>query len=338
MDIFLLILLVIFGGFIILVMAMHPVRSQLTKNELTRRAKKTKAYKKELQRYEAYPVILVVLRTLQAVLHVLFISLSIALIGWWWGVVLSVVFVLLSPVTARWSYARQLADYLYAKIETPLLDLSPRAKKIFLAFRLPAINPSETTRHIHSREDLAELIEHSPDVIGTKERVLLGSALSFFDKKVSEVMTPRTVIDFIKKSEFLGPLVLDELHLLGHSRLPVIDGDIDHVVGVLHLRNLLSLNTKTSATAEEMMEKQVFYIREDDSLEHALAGFIKTRHHLFIVINKNRETVGLLTLEDVMEALIGRRIVDEDDVYDDLRAVAEKEGVTNNAPINHTDI
>ncbi len=155
---------------------------------------------------------------------------------------------------------------------------------------------------------------------------------------VDSVMTPRSVIDFIKQSEFLGPLVLDELHALGHSRLPVIADDLDHVVGVLHLRDLLSLDVKRSVTAEKAMEKKVYYIREDDTLEHALSAFIRTRHHLFIVINKNRETVGLLTLEDVMESLIGRRIVDEDDIHADLRAVAEREGKHNNAADGHVDL
>ena len=146
------------------------------------------------------------------------------------------------------------------------------------------------------------------------------------------------MIDFIKQGEFLGPLVLDELHALGHSRLPVVADDLDHVVGVLHLRDLLSLDIKRSTTTDKAMEPKVYYIREDDTLEHALSAFLRTRHHLFIVINKNRETVGLLTLEDVIEALIGRRIVDEDDIHADLRAVAEQEGRTNNAAPGHVDL
>ena len=56
------------------------------------------------------------------------------------------------------------------------------------------------------------------------------------------------------------------------------------------------------------------------------------------MINKNRETVGLLTLEDVMESLIGRKIVDEDDIHADLRAVAEREGKTNNAAEGRVDL
>ena len=338
MSIFFSILLLLLGICLILAAAIQPVQPHLTKNELKRRATRSREYKKELQRNEMYPVLEMVLRAVRVILLVLFVGVSIALFGWWWGVFFSVLFVFLYPVAARMPITRAISEALYRKTEPFLLNMSSRWRKVVLSLRLPSVQLSNTPRQIFSREDLAELIDHSPEVVGAKERALLGSALSFFDKKVSEVMTPRTVIDFIKKSEFLGPLVLDELHLLGHSRLPVIDGDLDHVVGVLHLRDLLSLDDKKSTTAEKAMENKVYYIREDDSLEHALAGFIKTRHHLFVVINKNRETVGLVTLEDVMEALIGRRIVDEDDVYEDLRAVAEKEGKQNNTPDNHVDL
>jgi CBS domain containing-hemolysin-like protein len=106
----------------------------------------------------------------------------------------------------------------------------------------------------------------------------------------------------------------------------------------LHLRDLLSLDVKRSTTAEKAMEKKVYYIHEKDTLEHALAAFLKTRHHLFIVINDQRETVGLVTLEDVLETLIGRRIVDEDDIHADLRAVAEREGRLNNQAPSHIDL
>jgi magnesium and cobalt transporter len=126
--------------------------------------------------------------------------------------------------------------------------------------------------------------------------------------------------------------VLDELHKTGHSRFPVIDTDIDHIVGVLHIKDLLRVGAKDSETAEQAMEKRVFYINQEQTLDHALAAFIKTRHHLFVVVNGYRETAGVLTLEDVMEALLGREIVDEFDLHDDLRAVAARSAKDNNNP------
>ena len=86
------------------------------------------------------------------------------------------------------------------------------------------------------------------------------------------------------------------------------------------------------------MDKKVYFIRQDQDLEHALHGFLRSHHHLFVVINEYRETVGLLSLEDVIEALIGMKIVDEFDQFDDLRAVAGRNPRKNNHTAQARDI
>ncbi len=338
MTIFLVILaLLIFVG-LVLVASMHPVRPHYSLAELKRRAKKSDVYVLELDRYELHPALVTLLRSIRAILLVIIVCLLIGAFGWFGGIVAALVLAVVYPAVARMKSVARGGQSLYAKIEPTLLDIAAKFESIFHGLREPGVHVHEAPARLHSREDLSEIIERSHDVIGENERTLLVSALAFPEKTVDSVMTPRTVIDFIKQGEFLGPLVLDELHALGHSRLPVIAEDLDHVVGVLHLRDLLSLDVRRSVTAEKAMEKKVYYIREDDTLEHALAAFIRTRHHLFIVINKNRETVGLLTLEDVMETMIGRKIVDEDDIHADLRAVAEREGRSNNAAAGHVDL
>lgn len=323
---------------LVLVAGMHPLRPDYTLAELKRRAKQSDRHMLDLDRYELHPALVTLLRSVRAILIVIVTCLLIGAFGWFFGIVAALIIAFMYPVVARIKSVKQGSEALYTKIEAPLLDFSARFERILHAFREPATRLQEVPRKINSREDLADLIEHSKEVVGANERLLLASALSFPDKTVESIMTPRSVIDFIKDSEFLGPLVLDELHALGHSRLPVIAEDLDNVVGVLHLRDLLSLDIKRSVTAGKAMEAKVYYIRKDDTLEHALSAFIKTRHHLFIVINENRETVGLLTLEDVMEALIGRKIVDEDDIHADLRAVAAQEAKHNNSSSEHVDL
>lgn len=325
---------------LVLAAAMHPLAPRLSHSELRRRAKHSGAKNDELEmrRYEAQPMLTTFLRTLRAVLLVLLVCALIGAFGWGFGILLALVSAVMYPVIGRLKTVHTWAVRLYAKIESWLLRVSEKYSRVMLAVREPATSLQSQPRRIFSREDLAELIQNSKEVISAQERALLSSAFAFFGKTVSDVMTPRTVINFIKQSEFIGPLVLDELHALGNSRLPVIDEDLDHVVGVLHIRDLLSLDVRKSMTAERLMEKKVYYIREDDTLEHALAAFLKTRHHLFIVINENRETVGLITLEDTIEALIGRTILDEDDIHADLRAVAAQEGKSNNAAPGHVDL
>ena len=214
--------------------AMRPIKSHLSVSELKRRSKKTEVAALELRRHTAYVTLETLLRTLRAVLLVLLVSVLIGALGWGWGVVLAIIVAVIHPTVARFGPIRRASQSLYVRIEPQLLEFVARYAKVLSAMREPSGTAVEPIRKFHSREDLAELISHSEDIIGRSERVLLSSAMEFFNKQISEVMTPRSVIDFIKKSEFLGPLVLDELHTLGHSRLPVIAEDLNHVVGVLH--------------------------------------------------------------------------------------------------------
>ena len=102
---------------------------------------------------------------------------------------------------------------------------------------------------------------------------------------------------------------------------------------MLRIQDLLTIDRKAkSHRAETAMSKDVYYIRENQTLQHALAAFLKTQHHLFIVVNEFRETVGLLSLEDVIEALLGQKIIDEYDVYGDIRKAATANPQKNNLP------
>lgn len=335
---FLIILTTVLCIFLLLVTATRPEVSPYSLAELERRAKHSSTARKQLRQQKALPDIMTLLRVIQALLLVTIILLFVVTFGWIIGIISAVLATLLYPVVARTIPLQRAARALYAKIEPSVVTFVTRFESIFRFLRDTPLYQSGATRQFGSREELYELIAESKEALSSEERLLISAALEFPEKKISSIMTPRTIIDFINKSEFLGPLVLDELHALGHSRLPVIDGDLNHVVGILYLRDLLSLDTKRSTTAEKAMEKKVFYIHQDDTLRRALAAFLKTRHHLFIVINDERETVGLVTLEDVMEQLLGKRIVDEDDIYDDLRKVAKREGSTNNTAPGHVDI
>lgn len=335
---FLVIVTVLIGVGLILIAAMRPTYSTYSVSELKRRASRTAELKQELERQTRLGDVQTLLRISGAIFLVATILLLVVTFGWVIGVVAAIILAVVYPALARAPIFAKPANRLYRKLEPSILRFVTWAGSFFSALRDTPFYSPDHYRRFDSREELAELIDNATNVLSNDERKLISTALVFRDKTVSSVMTPRTVIDFIEKTEFLGPLVLHELSALGHSRLPVIDKDLNQVVGILHLRDLLSLGTKTSVTAEEAMEKKVYYIHEDDSLEHALAAFLRTRRHLFIVINDERETVGLLTLEDVLEALIGRRIVDEDDLHDDLRAVAKREGKSNNAAPGHVDL
>ena len=326
--------------FIMLVMvaSIRPQRSSMSLFELERRAgEDDKGAAVTLRREQLLGDVQSLLRIKIALLLVVFVLLSVATFGWLIGVIVALVAALEYGALSRLSVVSTSANKLYARYEHHILRVVEKMGGVLVFLRSVSPQP-DSSFGIHSRQELQHLIAESGTVLTADERRLLMNGLSFKDQLVSSIMTPRTVIDTIAHSEFLGPLTLDELHKKGHSRLPVIKHDIDHVIGILHLQSLLALDVKRSVTAEKAMEPKVHYIRQDQTLEHALAAFLRTRHHLFIVVNEFRETVGLITLEDTIEALLGRKIIDEFDMHDDLRSVALRNPRDNNEPQKREDV
>lgn len=178
---------------------------------------------------------------------------------------------------------------------------------------------------IQSKDELLEILHHNADEfdnIHKDELKIAESALTFGDKLVGDHMTPLNTVKFVANSELLAPVLLGELHDSGHSRFPVYEGNNQHVVGTLYLKDATKL--KTPKPTSELMRAEVYYINEQAALDHALNAFLKTKHHLFIVVNEFEDVVGVLSVEDVLEQIIGQPIQDEFDKFDDLRAVAAK--------------
>lgn len=280
--------------------------------------------------------------SLQHVLAALFLVVttvfSVATFGWVFGIIIAVIIALEYGALARIRIVRNFMTKRYHLIEKKIFSFIQSYPAVMKYIRI--FTPEHAETMLHSRDELRHLIDSSIGVLVNDEKKLLLSAMDFKSQLVKEVMTPRSMIESINKVELLGPLVLDDLHKKGYSRFPVIENDVDHVVGMLHLRDVLTLETdkKHTPRVETAMEKRVYYIHEDQTLEHALHAFISTHHHLFVVVNEYRETVGLLTLEDVTEALLGREIVDEFDQHDDLRAVAARNPRANNSTGDGQDV
>jgi CBS domain containing-hemolysin-like protein len=185
-------------------------------------------------------------------------------------------------------------------------------------------------RHVHvhtglyEKSDLVDLLERQKDQpdsrITPSEATMMQHALTFGDELVTDTLTPKRVMKTVAASDPVGPLLMADLHKSGHSRFPVYEGESDNIVGILYLHDLVG--ARETGTVADVMSRKLTYVHEDFTLEHALKVFLKTKQHLFLVVNSFEELVGILTIEDVLEHMIGKQIVDEFDRYDDLRAVA----------------
>jgi metal transporter CNNM len=169
---------------------------------------------------------------------------------------------------------------------------------------------------VYSRGELIKILEEhrhseSSDVMEDEERIANG-ALTFGSKKVSQVMTPRNHVVAIEAKKVLTRNQIHKLKQSGHSRIPVYKKNLNKVVGLLFMKDLA--NMKPGAhRALQLADKQVQFISQDSGLDHALNAFIKTKRHMFMVSNPFDEIVGVVTIEDVLEEIIGREIEDEFD-------------------------
>jgi CBS domain containing-hemolysin-like protein len=153
-------------------------------------------------------------------------------------------------------------------------------------------------------------------------------------------MTPRRKVKLVSAGDTIGPLLMDELHSSGFSRFPVVKDSAKtaapEIVGTLYLNVLIGQQDK--GKVKDLAKRDVFFINEESNLRQALAAFLKTHHHLLIVVNSFEEMAGVLSIEDVLEQIIGNQIIDEFDSYESLRAVAAQEAETDHAEHKESEV
>lgn len=208
-----------------------------------------------------------------------------------------------------------------------------------LSFLEPALSPlakflaPDISIHtgMYEKKDLQELLisqnRQQDNRISESDLKIAYNALEFGQKTVGQVMTPLRQVKMVGANENIGPLLMDELHKSGFSRFPVVKDTsksaAPQIVGTLHLNSLIGY--EGNGKVKDLAENKVYFINEDSTLDQALSGFLKTHHHLMVVVNSFEETVGVLALEDVIEQILGKQIIDEFDNYADLRAVASRQ-------------
>jgi CBS domain containing-hemolysin-like protein len=317
--------------------SIRPNRSTLTEFELRRRLDaKEEGSLLEWRRGELRAEIMTLRRLAISFTLVVASALLILNYGWDWGLLMAFIVTLSYNRIADFGLMRGIFQRAYNRYEEPFLRFVENWQGLIRP--LSGYAERQVERKISSREELEYLFSQLSDILSADERRTLTAMLWFQDKIVKDHMTPRSAMEAVGAHELLGPLVLDNLHRTGHTHFPVFDGDIDHLVGILHIYSLFTLDNKKSLKVKDAMEPRVFYIHQDQPLTDALAACIKHRRHLLVVINEYRETVGVVTIEDAVEELIGRKIVDQFAEHDDLRKVAARNPRRNNTPPKAVDV
>jgi CBS domain containing-hemolysin-like protein len=140
---------------------------------------------------------------------------------------------------------------------------------------------------------------------------MLESVMEFGDQRAGEIMTPRTDIHALPLTAGLAD-IRQFVATRGHTRIPLYDGDIDNIVGILHTKDLLAVEDLSAADLRKLMRKP-FFVPETKRLDELMREFKARKQHMAIVLDEYGGTAGLVTLEDLVEEIVGE-IADEHDL------------------------
>ena len=170
-----------------------------------------------------------------------------------------------------------------------------------------------------TEEEFHELMEASEEegLINEEESDMIKAIFSLGETVVREVMVPRTDMACVSVAVTTDEL-LETIIACGHSRIPVYDGTIDNITGILYAKDLLRYWGNNSPDLDiRTIVRQPFYIPESKNLDELLQEFKKRRVHIAIVIDEYGGTSGLITIEDLLEQIVGD-IQDEYDTEEEL--------------------
>ena len=176
-----------------------------------------------------------------------------------------------------------------------------------------------------TREEVIAMAEMGEDegILEEQETDLIENTLRLKDIKVNDVMTPRNVIFALNKDMTVGQ-VLEEHETLDFTRIPVFDTNLDNMIGMVNRYNIINRKAEDQfSTRMSEIIKDIPWVNENDSIDKVLELFIENRDHLCLVRDDFDTLTGLITLEDAVETLLGKEIVDEHDSVVDMRDLAE---------------
>ena len=243
----------------------------------------------------------------------------------WFSIFFTLAILLFSeilPKTAGVAYAKNLASWIAIPLNTLTKIMSPL---IWLCQVVTHLIPKQAKEALVSIEEIqaVAMLGRKAGKIEPQQEKVIANILKLQDKTVREVMTPQTVVFTLNENLTIAEALNFKEQWNKHSRVPVYEENHDDVVGLVLSRNVL-LNF-----AEGMGEKKlsdlmqpVHFVPEAAPLNKIMIEFFEQQVHLFVVVDEYGSVTGVISLEDIIEEIVGREIIDESDTAGDLREYA----------------
>jgi len=177
-----------------------------------------------------------------------------------------------------------------------------------------------------NKEELVEVLNDAEDreLIKPETKQMIEGVLGVSDLRVRDIMVPRSqmvTLDIQQSLDDVLPIIMES----GHSRFPVVNEDVDHVEGILLAKDMLAygFNQQTQACSLEKIIRPSIIIPESKKVEPLLKEFRSQRYHMAVVVDEYGGVSGLVTIEDILELIVGE-IEDEtdDEIEEDIKHLA----------------
>jgi CBS domain containing-hemolysin-like protein len=194
----------------------------------------------------------------------------------------------------------------------------------YLCNRVVRLFITKAPEQQRSDEEILLLAERGAQqgTLTKSESSIIANALSLDNVRVSTIMTPRTVVTGLRRSATVGE-VITEFPSLPFGRMPVYGRNIDDIVGLVRRRDLLKAkgNDQDHVLVEQLMS-ETHFVPETVVVAQALQLCLKVHTKMLIVVDEFGATAGVLTMEDIIEHILGREIFEKDDMAVDMRELA----------------
>lgn len=184
-----------------------------------------------------------------------------------------------------------------------------------------------------TEEELISIIEEAQEDggIDEEESTLIKSAIEFGDLEVGDIFTPRIDITALP-SNADKDTVARTFSESGYSRIPVYEGDIDNVVGILYYKDFYSLVKDKNVAIDEII-KPVIYVAKTQKVNDLMKELQEKQLHLAVVMDEYGSTAGIVTLEDILEEIVGDIWDEHDEIIEEIKEISDGEyevsGMTN---------
>jgi len=176
-----------------------------------------------------------------------------------------------------------------------------------------------------TKDELLEsmLISEEEGVIDEKESDFIENVLKLNEKKVIDILTPRSVVFALEGHRTIKDIMESEKEIFKFSRIPIYGESIEDVTGIVLTKKIFEQSLIDDSVTIESIQNNIYSIYENISVAVVLDMFIKKKEHMFLVKDNYDQTEGIVTLEDCVETLLGIEIMDESDTTEDMRELAK---------------